>query len=440
MALKISSISFYQNHSNEIERYIFTKQKSLHLVNTSSNIVKNVNVTKTVPVSFNNEDNLKDLIHSKELYDLIILTDLFEISDDIYNFLLKVKKLLKSEGKILITSINPKWNLFLKFFEKLKLKNDSSRRNYINPKKINYIAKSTGLELIQSNSRQIFPFKFFGIGNILNKILEITLSSFGLGIQVYSLLRNVDTEQNTFKKSIVVPAKNEEGNLEELINRIPKFENSKNEIVIICGKSKDGTLKKATELITKRNDLNINVLEQQSNGKANAVFEAFEHCNGDLIAILDSDLSVDPETLSDFFEIIENGTADFVNGTRLIYGKEKGSMQFLNNIGNLVFQFLISFVIKQKLTDSLCGTKVFKRSYLEHLYRWRNSKTVKDPFGDFDFIFSAAFSGQKILEYPVHYRSRKYGKTQISRFKDGWKLLFYFLSSFVKFNSTNNES
>ena len=222
--------------------------------------------------------------------------------------------------------------------------------------------------------------------------------------------------------------------------KLPKFGNDQAEIVIVCGKSKDETLKKAHEISTKRSDLKVKVLEQKSNGKANAVFEAFELCDGDLIAILDSDLSVDPETLSDFFRIIENGTADFVNGTRLIYGKEKGSMRFLNNIGNIIFQFLISFVIKQKLTDSLCGTKVFKKSYTNYLYRWRNSKIIKDPFGDFDFIFSAAFSGQKILEYPVHYRSRKYGKTQISRFKDGWKLLFYFLSSFVKFNSTNNES
>ncbi len=103
-------------------------------------------------------------------------------------------------------------------------------------------------------------------------------------------------------------------------------------------------------------------------------------------------------------------------------------MQFLNILGNLLFQFMISLVIKQKLTDSLCGTKVFKKSYLDFLNRWSNSTKINDPFGDFDFIFSAAYSGQKILEYPVHYRSRKYGSTQISRFRDGWRLLFYFIN------------
>ena len=142
----------------------------------------------------------------------------------------------------------------------------------------------------------------------------------------------------------------------------------------------------------------------------------------------------DPETLSHFFKIIEDGHADFVNGTRLIYGKEKNAMRLLNVLGNLLFQALISIVIKQKLTDSLCGTKVFKRSYLNHLNKWAGSTIIKDPFGDFDFIFSAAYSGQKILEYPVHYRSRKYGSTQISRFRDGWKLLIYFINSLYKFN------
>jgi hypothetical protein len=437
MRIKVSSKNFYLNHSKEIDRYLNKNIKSLHLVNKTSNVVENLNVDKTVLIEFNEIENLKEITETNEVYDIVIVTDLFELSDDIYNFLIEINKILSNEGKILITSINPKWNMLISFFEVFKLKQFTGKRNYINPKKINNIAKSTGLELVLTNSRQIFPFKLFGIGNFVNKILEAVFSYFGLGIQMYSLFRKITNTEIPKSKSIVIPAKNEEGNLEELLSRIPKQIYSDLELIIVCGPSKDGTLSKALELQKNNNILEIKVMEQTMNGKANAVFEGFEKCNGELIAILDSDLSVDPETLIDFFEIIENGNADFVNGTRLIYGKEKGSMRFLNNIGNIIFQFLISIVIRQKLTDSLCGTKVFKKSYLEFLNRWRSSKKIKDPFGDFDFIFSAAFSGQKILEYPVHYRSRKYGKTQISRFRDGWKLLFYFISSFVKFNSSN---
>ena len=157
----------------------------------------------------------------------------------------------------------------------------------------------------------------------------------------------------------------------------------------------------------------------------------------DLIAILDSDISVDPETLINFFKIIEDGHADFVNGTRLIYGKEKNSMQFLNIIGNLIFQSLISLVIKQKLTDSLCGTKVFKKSYLNFLYRWSEDLIIKDPFGDFDFLFSAAFSGQKILEYPF-YRSRNMEQLNF-RFKDGWTF-WLFINSLINLMSQDETN
>ena len=235
-------------------------------------------------------------------------------------------------------------------------------------------------------------------------------------------------------KSILIPAKNEEGNLHELISRIPDFD-SKFETIIICGPSKDNTLEKALQLKNLFLQKNIKVLEQSQNGKANAIWEGLENCNNDLIAILDSDLSVDPETLPFFFEIIENGYADFVNGTRLIYKMEKGAMRSLNKFGNRVFQFLISKLISVKLTDSLCGTKVFKKSNIDFIKKWQNNMIFKDPFCDFDLIFSAAYSSKKIVEFPVHYRTRTYGTTNISRFRDGWKLLFYFFNSYFLFRT-----
>ena len=166
-------------------------------------------------------------------------------------------------------------------------------------------------------------------------------------------------DEKIYTKTIIVPAKNEEKNLLPLINRIPKFK-SDYEIIIICAKSKDNTIETAYQIQEDLNELPINVLIQNQR-KGPGVLEAIEQSNNELIAILDSDISVDPETLKDFFEIIEKGRADFVNGTRFVYKMEKGAMRKLNNIGNLFFQFIISIVISSKLTDSLCGTKIFKR-------------------------------------------------------------------------------
>ena len=169
----------------------------------------------------------------------------------------------------------------------------------------------------------------------------------------------------------------------------------------------DNTYEKAMEIKDNNLNLNIKVLKQTKNGKANAVWEGLDNCKNQLIAILDSDLSVDPETLTNFFEIIENGNADFVNGTRLIYRMEHGAMQPLNKVGNKLFQFLISKLISVKLTDSLCGTKVFKKTDIDFIKNWQKNMFYKDPFCDFDLIFSMAYSSRRIVELPVHYRSRK---------------------------------
>ena len=238
-------------------------------------------------------------------------------------------------------------------------------------------------------------------------------------------------------KSIIVPAKNEEKNLYPLISRIPEF-STPYEIIIVCGNSKDLTLEEAQRVQKEYSNIDIQVVKQKSNGKGPGVLEAIKLCKHDLITVLDSDISVAPETLIDFFNIVEEGKADFVNGTRFVYKMEKGAMRKLNNLGNLFFQFIISIVINKKLTDSLCGTKVFKKTSIDHLYDWSNNLKAKDPFGDFDFIFSTAYSGGKILEYPVHYKARIYGTTQISRFSDGLKLFFYFINSFFVFNSSKN--
>ena len=231
-----------------------------------------------------------------------------------------------------------------------------------------------------------------------------------------------------------MPAKNEEGNLSELINRIP-YLGKNTEVIISCGDSRDKTLAVAKSLNSE--NFEIKVIEQTGKGKANAVWEAIEQSKNEVIGILDADLSVDPETLNSFFGIIDTGKADFVNGTRLIYSMEKGSMRYINNIGNRLFQFIIAGIIRLPLTDSLCGTKIFKRDLYEKIKLWQKNVRVNDPFGDFDLLFSAAYTGQKIIEIPIHYRARTYGKTQIKRFKDGSKLIRYLIMSFYKFNSSS---
>lgn len=431
--MKISSVVFNRNHINELNRYLNTHDTSIHLISKKAKLGINEFNKHGNIVSIEEDELLNALKRENTKYDLIIITDLFELTDDIYNTLKRVQETLNENGKLLVTSVNPKWNIILRLFEYFKLKTATRKRAYIHPKKISNIARSSGFEINQIYSRQVFPFKIFGIGTLLNKILEAFLLPLNLGIKNYIVFGKYNKISLPSSKSIIIPAKNEEKNLIPLIKRIPIFEDDY-ELIVVYGDSEDKTEDIVLNLNSVFPDIKIKTFKQSLNGKANAVWEAVEASSNNLIAILDSDQSVDPESLVDFFEILENGYADFVNGTRLIYPMEDNAMRTINTMGNKIFQFLISVVIGQKLTDSLCGTKVFKKSNLEKIYNWQNTLKSKDPFGDFDLIFSAAFAGDKILEYPVHYRARIYGETQISRFRDGFKLIKYFLESFYLFN------
>ena len=434
MAL-LTSNEFYERHFNEFSKHIHDNEKTLIISNKDSQLkFKSKKNLDFILIDFN-DDFDSQTNNIKNSYDLIILSDVFEVSHDIIKFLKTLKKYLNFDGKIIIASINPFWNVPLKILENLNLKKKSNNRSYIHLKKFSTVLSSVGFDVVSTKSRQYFPFKFFYLGTFLNNLLEIVFYFFNLGIRTYIIIKenNLNNENNNLSKTIIVPAKNEEGNLVELISRIPNL-GKNTEVIISCGKSKDNTFDVAKSLKSKH--LDIKVIEQSLDGKSNAVWEALEASSGEIIAILDADLSVDPEKLVEFFEIISLNRADFVNGTRLIYNMEKGSMRLINNVGNRIFQFIVTLIIRLPLTDSLCGTKVFKRNLYEKIKFWQSTIKIKDPFGDFDLLFAAAFSGQKILELPIHYKSRTYGKTQIKRYRDGFILIRYLLKSFYKFNSS----
>ncbi len=436
MNFKINSTEFYSRQNQEIKRFLNVEKKTLHICINQDNLFLDKEKLDVLALK-NQKDIIQSIFKLEKKYDLIIITDLFEVSSDIYELLKTTRDKLNNNGKILISTINPKWRRILNFSEFINIKKQIRKSSNTKLKKIVSSARSSGLELNYFYTKQIFPFKLLGFGRVLNKALELIFFKFNLGIKSYILFSNITFLKTEMSKSVIVPAKNESKNLEILFESFPKL-SSLNEIILICAESKDNTLEMGKDISKKKSDLKIKVIEQESKGKAGAVFEALEHTTGELIAILDSDISVEPVTLPSFFEIIESGHGDFVNGTRLIYPIENKSMRFLNRLGNKFFKFAVSSVIRNPLSDSLCGTKVFRRSHINRIISWRKDLNNLDPFGDFDFLFSAAYYGEKISEYPVHYKARIYGKTQINRFRDGFKLIYYFFKSFSKFNSSIN--
>ncbi len=430
MKFRISNKTFYNRHNIELERFLI-HTNCLHIINKQSENKINEEYSKKIYIDFNTED-IDKLKTVKGTYSSIILTDIIEVSKDIHELFQILGGILDNNGKLIISSVNSKYNLLFRFFEYLNLKDKNKDLSYIHNKRIKNVASGSGFEFIKTFSRQVIPFKILLIGDLINKLFEVIFYYLNIGVKTYSIFRLDKNSSQSLSKSIIIPAKNEEGNLLNLIQRIPRVE--KYEIIFSCGESQDRTFELANEIKNQEQYFNIRVIKQTGTGKANAVFESLNICTGDVIAILDADISVEPETLPDFFEIIEENNADFVNGTRLIYEMEKGSMRSINKIGNRVFQFFIGSIIKENLTDSLCGTKVFRKELVPKIEWWKTNFNLKDPFGDFDLIFTAAFTGEKIIEFPIHYKTRTYGQTQISRFKDGYKLIKYLLKTYIVFN------
>ena len=430
---KLSPKFFYRYHSNELNKYKKKENSVLHVINKDITYENLGDDEEVLAISISENFDYEMLENRTEKYDLIVVTDIFDITNDVMKLIIYLEKACKENGKIIFSNLNSIWHPVFKVFEILRLKKQSPKRNKISPKKMISVAKGANLELINSYTRLFLPFYLFGFGLIINQLLEILFFKFNFGMKFYSVFRKGGLGKNIYSKTVIIPAKNEEGNLEELIERI-NLEKSNLQIIFCIGRSNDRTYEKANELTTKYKDIDFHLFAQKSNGKGKGVFESFQYVKNDLVVILDSDLSVDPEELTNVFRIIENGTADFVNCTRLIYKMEKGAMRALNNFMNSFFPIMISFITGVRFTDTLCGTKAFNRDLIEKIFQWNKEQKNIDPFGDFDMLFTATYFGEKVAEYPVNYRSRRYGKTQIHRFRDGLKLILYLLVSIFNLN------
>jgi len=234
--------------------------------------------------------------------------------------------------------------------------------------------------------------------------------------------------------TVVIPARNERGNIEHALQRLPDF-GARTEVIFVEGHSSDGTWEEILRLVPLwdgRHGLSVKAFQQTGRGKADAVRLGFSKATGDVLTILDADLTMPPELLPRFFSAYCRGLGDFVNGTRLVYPMEGEAMRFLNRLGNVFFAKALSWVLEIDLADSLCGTKMLARRDYERMTAWRRDFGAFDPFGDFELLFPAAVLALGVTEIPVAYRARTYGSTNIHRFRDGLVLFRMALTGFLR--------
>jgi len=357
-------------------------------------------------------------------FDYIVVADTIGMFEDIDGTLRLVHQLCAPSTRIIIAYYSHLWEPVLKLGEILKLKSRQIQVNYIATADFLNLMDLADFEVISHEQRQLVPMRWFGLGRFVNRFIAPLPGIRQLCLRTYIVGRPVlQFPDRKFSVSIVVPCRNERGNIESAIMRMPRFGSSQ-EILFVEGNSSDGTFEECERIRDAYKDnWDIKVLKQDGKGKGDAVRKGFAAATGDVLMILDADLTMPPEALPKYHAVIETGKAEFVNGTRLIYPMENEAMRPLNLIANRFFAYLFSYLVNTRMTDTLCGTKVLMRKDYEVLARERAYFGNFDPFGDFDLIFGAAKQNLKIIETPIHYKARTFGETQISRFRDGWLLL-----------------
>lgn len=367
-------------------------------------------------------------IQLQEKFDLIIVSNLIGYLDDVQEVFRQLHKVCHSQTKIIVTYYNYLWEPVLKFSETVGLKTPTPIQNWLSLTDINNLLFLAGFDVYRNTKRMIFPFKVPLLKDVLNRYLAKLPFFRFFSINIYTFARPMPTlapveYADKYSVSVVIPARNESGNIENAILRLPKL-GKHTEIIFVEGNSTDDTWDKIQEIAKKYSTTHdIKITQQSGKGKADAVRKGFSIATSDILMILDADLTVPPEDLPKFYDAIASGKGDFINGSRMVYPMDKDAMRFLNLLGNKFFSNAFTWLLEQEFKDTLCGTKVIFR---EDYYRLQKNQSYFgdfDPFGDYDLIFGSHKLNHKIVEIPIRYRERTYGTTNISRFKHGLILL-----------------
>lgn len=354
--------------------------------------------------------------------DVILFNGNFNHSTDIQGLLEAVRPQLGRRGRVVVAIYNWYFAWLFRLADRLGLRQGPPIITFITQADLEQLARLGGFELVRLRPVAYLPWHFFGLGSLLNVVMPAVPGLRWLSLVTVAVLRPIaaDTRERP-SLSIVIPARNERGNIEDALRRMPNF-GARTEVIFVEGHSSDGTweeIQRVTSEWDGRAGLHVRAFQQTGKGKADAVRLGFSKATADVLTILDADLTMPPERLTRFYDAYCHGAADFVNGTRLVYPMEGEAMRFLNRLGNIFFAKLLSFVLDVRLGDSLCGTKLVSRRDYERFVRWRTDFGDFDPFGDFELLFPAAVLGTGIIDIPVYYRARTYGTTNIRRFRDG---------------------
>jgi len=374
-----------------------------------------------------------------EPFDYIIISDLLPLLRDVQKTLERLQVVCAPHTRLIITYHSNVWRPVLALATLLRRRSPDPSYNWLSTHDIENLLALSGFEEVTHSGRTLLPVRLSGLSWIMNRLVAKMPVFNGFCLTWMIVARpcpQVDPEKKHSDEptvSVVIPTRNERGNIEEAFTHIPKL-GKWTELIFVDGHSDDGTVEEVKMCIEKygRQWHRVVLLNQSGKGKGQAVRQGFAECQGEILMILDSDLTMPPEELPKYYEAIVSGKGEFINGCRLVYPMEKEAMRFLNMVANHFFARLFTWLLGQRVKDTLCGTKVLWRRDYERIAANRSYFGDFDPFGDFDLLFGASRFNHKIIDMPIRYRQRSYGEIKISRWRHGWLLLRMSLVAFRK--------
>jgi SAM-dependent methyltransferase len=366
-------------------------------------------------------------VHSLDLneqFDFIVCSDLVNDLWDVQRTFAVAARHAHSSTRLLLNSHSRLWEIPRRIGEMLGLAAPQLRQNWLTVEDVSHLLSLTDFEVIRSSAEIMCPIRTPIIDRICNRYLVKMWPFRWLGITNFIMARPAPKLPHGTEPvvSVIVPARNEAGNIQNIFDRVPEMGGG-TELIFVEGNSKDDTYAAIEREIARQPEREAKLFKQPGKGKGDAVRLGFEHATGELLMILDADLTVPPEDLPRFYEAWRSGKGDFINGVRLVYPMEERAMQFFNLVANKFFGLAFSWLFGQSIKDTLCGTKVLSRSAYEMIAANRAYFGEFDPFGDFDLLFGAAKYNLKIMDLPIRYRERVYGETNIQRWRHGVLLL-----------------
>lgn len=378
-------------------------------------------------------EQFPDLRNERTSRTAVLVNGVFNHHYDIEALLNRLKPSLSRTSRLVVVMYNPYLAWLYALANRLGLRKGPTPTTFLTRVDFLNLLRLSGFVLVRTRFSAYMPLRLWGIGDLVNKILPCIPLLKWLSFAYIATIRPVIPEtQDMPSLSCVIPARNEAGNIADAIRRMPALP-GKIELIFVEGNSTDDTWHEIENVThSYEGELSIKAFQQTGVGKADAVRLGFSQATGDLLTILDADLTMPPELLVRFYNAYCEGAADFINGSRLVYPMEGDAMRFLNRLGNNFFARALSWVLDARLSDSLCGTKLLARHDYERMIAWRRDFGDFDPFGDFELLFPAAELGLDVVNIPIRYRARTYGETNISRFRHGLVLLNMTLVGFFK--------